>query len=112
MLSRVADNLYWMSRYLERAEHTGRLLMVKLESMLEESKDDAEISWRRVVAALSSEEFAKPDADAFDVTHALAFERFNPSSLISSLRLALVKGHEGMVRLSTEMWQQVNRLHL
>ena len=48
MLSRVADNLYWMSRYLERAEHTARLLAVKLESMLEQSKEDAETSWRRV----------------------------------------------------------------
>ncbi len=112
MLSRVADNLYWMSRYLERAEHTGRLLMVKLESMLEESKDDAEISWRRVVAALSSEEFAKPDADAFDVTHALAFERFNPSSLISSLRLARDNARQVREQLSTEMWQHLNRLYL
>ena len=42
MLSRVADNLYWMSRYLERAEHTARLLAVKLESMLEQSKEDAD----------------------------------------------------------------------
>ena len=48
MLSRVADNLYWMSRYLERAEHTSRLLAVKLESMLEQSKDDSDTSWRRV----------------------------------------------------------------
>jgi len=54
MLSRVADNLYWMSRYLERAEHTARLLAVKLESMIEQSKEDAETSWRRVATALSS----------------------------------------------------------
>ena len=35
MLSRVADSLYWMSRYLERAEHTARLIDVRLNQMLE-----------------------------------------------------------------------------
>ncbi len=38
MLSRVADSLYWMGRYLERAEHTSRLLAVRLESMIEQSR--------------------------------------------------------------------------
>ena len=41
MLSRVADNLYWMSRYLERAEHTVRLLSVNLNLMLDESTSSA-----------------------------------------------------------------------
>ena len=112
MLSRVADNLYWMSRYLERAEHTSWLLAVKLESMLEQSKEEAEISWRRVVAALSSEEFAKPGGDAFDVTYALTAERFNPSSLISSLRSARDNARQVREQISTEMWQQLNRLYL
>ena len=112
MLSRVADNLYWMSRYLERAEHTSRLLAVKLESMLEQSKEEADVSWRRVVAALSSEEFAKPGGDSFDVTYALAAERFNPSSLISSLRSARDNARQVREQISTEMWQQLNRLYL
>ena len=37
MLSRVADSLYWMARYMERAEHTSRLIAVKLESMIEQT---------------------------------------------------------------------------
>ena len=41
MLSRVADSLYWMSRYIERAEHTARLIAVKLVSMVEQTPDDA-----------------------------------------------------------------------
>ena len=51
MLSRVADNLYWMSRYLERAEHAARLLDVNLNLMLDESASSADRagggSWRR-----------------------------------------------------------------
>ena len=44
MLSRVADSLYWMSRYLERAEHTARLLAVKLETTVEQTREEAESS--------------------------------------------------------------------
>ena len=47
MLSRVADSLYWMSRYLERAEHTTRLLDVNLNLMLDESAASADRRWQR-----------------------------------------------------------------
>ena len=50
MLSRVADSLYWMSRYLERAEHTTRLLDVNLNLMLDESSASAERRWERDAA--------------------------------------------------------------
>ncbi|HEX3483831.1 MAG TPA: alpha-E domain-containing protein [Micropepsaceae bacterium] len=113
MLSRVADNLYWNSRYIERAEHTSRLIAVKLESMIEESPREAELSWRRVVTALSGEKFApSAAADAFEITHALAFDPFNPSSLISSLRLARDNARQVREQISTEMWNRLNRLYL
>ena len=54
MLSRVADNLYWMSRYLERAEHTARLVDVNLNLMLDESTSGADRRWERLLAALGS----------------------------------------------------------
>jgi hypothetical protein len=49
MLSRVADSLYWMSRYLERAEHTTRLLDVNLNLMLDESSTSADRRWQRLL---------------------------------------------------------------
>ena len=52
MLSRVADSLYWMSRYLERAEHTSRLLDVNLNLMLDKCGTSAERRWQRMLAAL------------------------------------------------------------
>ncbi|HEX4179118.1 MAG TPA: alpha-E domain-containing protein, partial [Rhizomicrobium sp.] len=55
MLSRVADSLYWMSRYIERAEHTARVMAVKLESMVEQTPEDATASWTRVIEALTGE---------------------------------------------------------
>jgi uncharacterized alpha-E superfamily protein len=113
MLSRVADNLYWTSRYLERAEHTSRLIAVKLESLIEETPDEAEISWRRVVAALSGEKFApSATADTYEMTHALAFDPFNSSALIVSLRLARDNARQVREQISTEMWSRLNRLYL
>jgi uncharacterized alpha-E superfamily protein len=112
MLSRVADNLYWMSRYLERAEHTSRLIAVKLESMIEQSKEDADSSWRRVIAALSGRSVVPSSMDALDITDALAFDGLNPTSLVSSLRLARDNGRQVREQISTELWNHLNRLYL
>jgi uncharacterized alpha-E superfamily protein len=113
MLSRVAENLYWMSRYLERAEHISRLIAVKLETMIEQSHDAADISWRRVVAALYGEAFAAAGpVDAFQSTQALAFDRKNLSSLIASLGFARDNGRQVREQISTEMWNRLNYLHL
>jgi len=112
MLSRVADSLYWMGRYIERAEHTSRLLAVKLESMIEQSKDDSEASWARVIAALSAETFAANPEDAFDVTRAIALARVNPSSLATSLSRARDNARQVREQLSSEVWEHLNRLYL
>ncbi len=112
MLSRVADSLYWMARYIERAEHTARLLAVNLESMIEQSAEDGEASWARVAAALGGEAAAKADANANTVTRALAFDRTNSSSLVISLRFARDNARQVREQLSTEVWEHLNRLYL
>jgi uncharacterized alpha-E superfamily protein len=113
MLSRVADNLYWMSRYLERAEHTSRLIAVKLETMIEQTPVEAQVSWGRVVAALGGGKFVpSAAADAFEITRALAFEPFNSCSLIACLRLARDNARQVREQISTEMWNRLNRLYL
>jgi uncharacterized alpha-E superfamily protein len=112
MLSRVADSLYWMSRYIERAEHTARLIAVKLETMIEQTPEESLASWQRVAAALSGEEFAAADADAFTFTRMLAFDRSNPSSLLLSLRYARDNARQVREQLSTEVWEHLNRIYL
>lgn len=111
MLSRVADSLYWMSRYLERAEHTARLIAVKLESMVEQS-GDADAGLARVVAALSAEENLPAGADAFATTQYLALDRFNTSSLVSSLGYARENARQVREQLTVEVWESLNRLYL
>ena len=110
MLSRVADSLYWMARYIERAEHTARLIAVKLESMIEQSPEEAESSWLRVVAALTGKE--AETTDAFRLTQSLAFDRDNRSSLVSSLAYARDNARQVREQLSTEVWEHLNRLYL
>jgi uncharacterized alpha-E superfamily protein len=112
MLSRVADNLYWMARYIERGEHTARLIAVKLESMVEQSREDADAAWHRVVGALAADEFAPKVHDAYTITQALAFNHHNPGSLASSLRLARDNARQVREQLSTEVWEHLNKLYL
>jgi uncharacterized alpha-E superfamily protein len=112
MLSRVADSLYWMARYLERGEHTSRLIAVMLESMVEQTREDADAAWHRVVGALSAEEFAPKAHDAYVITQALAFNRHNASSLLSSLAGARDNARQIREQLSTEVWEYLNKLYL
>ena len=53
MLSRVADSMYWMSRYLERAEHTARVIKVQLNLMLERESESEDRHWRRILRSLA-----------------------------------------------------------
>jgi uncharacterized alpha-E superfamily protein len=112
MLSRVADCLYWMSRYLERAEHIARLLAVKLETTVEQSGEDAEAAWARVMAALSDQGRTTCDADPLAITHELAFEWQNEFSLLSSLGFARDNARQVREQLTIEVWENLNRLFL
>ncbi len=112
MLSRVADSLYWMSRYIERAEHTSRVMAVKLESMVEQTPEDASASWSRVVEALRGEKFEHQPQDAFAITKKVAFDRASESSLITSLTLARDNARQVREALSNEVWELLNRLYL
>ena len=111
MLSRVADSLYWMSRYIERAEHTARLIAVKLDSMVEQTQEDAAASWARVTQALTGET-GTPHADAFVITKRLAFDRDNENSMVTSLALARDNARQVREALSNEVWENLNRLYL
>jgi uncharacterized alpha-E superfamily protein len=112
MLSRVADSLYWMSRYLERAEHTARLLAVKLEATAEQTPEDAESAWARVLAAVSEEHKTVADSDALAITQHIAFDRASGTSLVSSLGFARDNARQVREQLTVEVWENLNRLHL
>src|ERR1700690_332522 len=83
MLSRVADSLYWMSRYLERAEHTARLIDVDFELRLDQSPEAASGRWQRLLEALNAPVPKDSEIDATTLTHILALDKNNSSSILS-----------------------------
>jgi uncharacterized alpha-E superfamily protein len=112
MLSRVADSLYWMSRYLERAEHTARLIDVDLQLRLDHSPDAGSERWLGVLQAL---QVAPPEDRTIDgetLTYLLTLDRSNPSSIISCVAAARENLRQVREQCSSEMWEQLNRLFL
>jgi uncharacterized alpha-E superfamily protein len=112
MLSRVADGLYWMSRYLERAEHTARLIDVDLQLRLDQSPETAADRWLRLLEASQSAPPEDGKIDAATLTHILTLERSNPSSILSCVSAARENLRQVREQCSTEMWEQLNRLYL
>ena len=111
MLSRVADSLYWMSRYLERAEHSVRLLDVNLGLMLEKSGDSVEARWTRVLAALGRPEGVNWEGDYYPLAHTIAFDARCPSSITCCLIAARENARQVRDEISSEQWQQLNRIY-
>jgi len=112
MLSRVADSLYWMSRYIERAEHTCRLTEVNLKQMLDESPEVSERRWERVVNSLRTDLPSKGDREAWTVATWMMFDLKNPDSIASCVAIARENARQVRDAISTEMWEAINRLHL
>lgn len=109
MLSRTADSLYWLARYIERAENTARLIDVALRMASLASDGDGE--WHSAILAAGCEQsyYAKHDAPtAADVIAHLVRDTENPSSILSCL--ATVRHNARAVRtaLTVDMWESVN----
>src|SRR4051794_5612024 len=110
MLSRVADSLYWMCRYLERAEHASRLVDVHLNLMLDQTLDLADERWQRVAAYLGiglKDDMAK---DAHSLLYLIAFDLNSSCSILSCIMSARENARQVREQISSEMWEQLNRL--
>ncbi len=108
MLSRVADSLFWMSRYMERAEHTGRVMNVQFNLMLERGAGSDDRHWARVLKSLGIE--LDPDTPARPAAEALIRTTSSPSTIVSCIVAARENARQVREQISTEMWEQLNRL--
>ncbi len=114
MLSRVADSIYWMSRYVERAENVARFIDVNLNLMLD-SLDGADQQWQPLVKTTGDDEdFSKRYGEATqrNVIQFLTFDRDNPNSIISCLRGARENARSVREIISSEMWLRLNQFYL
>ncbi|HUK25121.1 MAG TPA: alpha-E domain-containing protein [Terriglobales bacterium] len=112
MLSRVAESLYWMSRYLERAEHTARLVDVDVQLRLDQSPESGTERWLRLFEALQIPQSLAVTFDAPSLTHAVTFDRSNQSSIVCCVAAARENLRHVREQCSSEMWEQLNRLYL
>lgn len=118
MLSRVADSLYWMSRYIERAENIARILDVKLSLLLDLpdlKPKQTRKHWLAVVTANGDHAaFATRhrEVNALNVTNFLTFDTKNPNSIVSAIRSARENARTVREQISSEMWEHLNRLYL
>ena len=110
MLSRVADSLYWMSRYLERAENTVRLLDVTMSLVLDTGGANAEARWQRMAAALGKPAAAAWDGNLDSMARKLVFDHLDPSSVTYCVNAARENARQVREEISTEQWQRLNRL--
>lgn len=116
MLSRTADHLYWMSRYIERAENTARLLDIAYQTSLQpQSTDESEQTWRSLVAIseLNSLYGGKYSAiNARNVMEFMVADESNLSSIFNCLRAARENARAVRGSLTTEVWETMNQTWL
>jgi uncharacterized alpha-E superfamily protein len=118
MLSRVADALFWMSRYLERAEHTARLLDVCFHQALDLHGVLAgphELQWTSLAAILQqhlpepAKAAASPQAA---ISHWLTFDPNNPGSIMSCVARARANARGVRGSINAGVWRELNKLYL
>jgi uncharacterized alpha-E superfamily protein len=118
MLSRVADSLYWLSRYIERAETNSRILDVNLQVTLDDDHsgvDGDAVDWQPILATLEDQQlFQKLYAvtNAETVCEFLTFAQENPNSIRSSVGFARENARTVREYISSEMWERINGLYL
>ncbi|MCP5156946.1 MAG: alpha-E domain-containing protein [Ectothiorhodospiraceae bacterium] len=114
MLSRVAETLYWLGRYAERAEDTARLVNVNAHLLLDLPRGLAP-GWRPLVAITGSEDVFQaryPDYEERHVVRFLIGDRDYPSSVLASLRMVRENARTIRDIVPREVWELVNALYL
>ena len=116
MLSRTADHLYWMARYIERAENMARVLDVTYSMSLVPHAAESEAAlWQpalEISGNVEAFEETYNEYNAHNVIHYLAMDQENPSSIYCSLRSARENAHAVRVTMSSETWENINTLWL
>ena len=108
MLSRIAESLFWIGRYIERSDGTARILDVHLQLLLEDPWIEEDLACRSLLSVMGSE--APPDVvlSREDVLSILAVDRSEPASIAYSLGAARENARRAREIVSTELWECLN----
>lgn len=115
MLARVAENMYWMARYIERAEDMARLINVNTNLLLDLPPGIAP-GWRPLVTIIGADEaFEEKHEGAADEARVLRFllaDKDNPQSIVSTLQFARENARTFRDAIPREAWEEINSLYL
>jgi hypothetical protein len=112
LLSRVADSVYWLSRYVERADNIARYIGVNLNLQLDLPLTPAQ-QWQPLVETTGDVEMFRKkygEAKQDNVIEFLAYDDENPSSIASCLRAARENARSVRETISPEMWAQIRHM--
>jgi len=109
VLSRVAEALFWVGRYVERAEDTARLLDVYFHERMENPDLDEQGATRAILQVLGVGDTNAKDTQA--ALEVLAYDEDNPSSIVGSLKAARENARGVRESLSAEIWRSLNTTH-
>lgn len=114
MLSRVANSIYWLNRYIERAENVARFIDANYHIALDIPDNGAD-QWQPLINTTGDHELFKKlhgEATRENAIEFLVFDRNNPNSIYSCVRAARENSRSIREYISSEMWEQINSFYL
>jgi uncharacterized alpha-E superfamily protein len=108
MLSRIAESLFWIGRYIERSDGTARILDVHLQLLLEDPWIEEDLACRSLLSVMGSEAPEDVDLTRQDILAILAVDRSEPASIAYSLGAARENARRAREIVSTELWECLN----
>ncbi len=112
MLSRTADHLFWMARYMERAENLARMLDVTYRmSLMPQSKEKSEKTWASLLSITGTDQDYRErigEVSGQRVLEYMIFDRANPASMYNCIRAARENAHAVRGTLTSELWETSN----
>lgn len=112
MLSRIAESLFWIGRYVERADDTARILDVHLQMLLEDVQLTEQDASRALLALMGLEPETDERVDRYVALDRLAYDADYPSAIIGSLSAARENARRVREIVSTDLWQCLNSTYI
>ncbi|GAA0629432.1 alpha-E domain-containing protein [Kutzneria viridogrisea] len=110
MLARNAESLYWIGRYVERADDTARILDVSVHQLLEDATVDPDAASRQLLSVLGIEPPKGAVLDVWSLTELVAYSASNAGSIVASVTSARENTRGAREVVSTEMWECLNAM--
>ncbi|GAA1484828.1 alpha-E domain-containing protein [Brachybacterium fresconis] len=108
MLSRIADSMFWIGRYVERADQTARILDVRLQSITEDAAQEEPVACAGVYEIFGVADPSDAELTVQRVLDRLVTDRQNPSSVAGALQTARENARGAREVLTTEVWESLN----